>query len=200
MSKQQSLKKPVTSRGQRTRQRLLQAAEDIFGNKGYENTSIAEITQKAGVAQGTFYIYFPDKKSAFIELVKELNHLVRRDIVIATEGMTDRIQIEKVGIQAFLKFVLKRPNLYRIIRQAEFVDHDIFRWHYQYFSEGYIRQLKTAMKNDEIRELDAEILAWSLMGLSEFLGLRYVLWEKRLPPKKAIETMVTLISEGISKK
>ncbi len=73
------MKKPVTPRGQRTRQKLLDAAEEIFGNKGYDKASVAEITQKAGVAQGTFYIYFPDKKAAFTELVRELNHLVRKE-------------------------------------------------------------------------------------------------------------------------
>ncbi len=200
MSQDPSLKKPVTTRGRRTRQRLLDAAEEVFGNKGYENASVAEITQKAGVAQGTFYIYFPDKKAAFTELVRELNHLVRRDISIATEGISDRMEAERIGFQAFFKFVLKRPNLYRIIRQAEFVDYDIFRWHYQHFSDGYVKHLKNAMKKEQLKQLDAETLAYCFMGISEFLGMRWGLWEQKVPPKKAFDTLVALLSEGMGLK
>ncbi|WP_459997644.1 TetR/AcrR family transcriptional regulator [Paradesulfitobacterium aromaticivorans] len=63
-----------TSRGEATRQKLLAAAEEIFGTKGYFRTSVVDITIKAGVAQGTFYVYFPGKKDIFEELVKELSH------------------------------------------------------------------------------------------------------------------------------
>jgi AcrR family transcriptional regulator len=191
------MSKALTTRGRRTRQRLLDAAEEVFGNKGYENASVAEITQKAGVAQGTFYIYFPDKKAAFTELVKELNHLVRRDISMATNGITDRMEAERIGFQTFFKFVIKRPNLYRIIRQAEFVDYSIFRWHYQYFSDGYVRQLKKAMKNNRLKQLDAETLAYCFMAIAEFMGMRWGLWEKKTPPKKAMDTLMTLLSKGM---
>jgi AcrR family transcriptional regulator len=190
---------PVTARGQRTRQKLLDAAEEIFGSKGYENAGVAEITRRAGVAQGTFYIYFADKKAAFTELVKELNHLVRREIAMATEGIEDRMEAERTGFQAFFRFVIRRPDLYRIIRQAEFVDYDIFRWHYERFYSGYVRRLKKAMKQGQVKELDAETLAYCCMAIAEFLGMRWGLWEKKMPPKKALDTLTTLLTEGMIK-
>jgi AcrR family transcriptional regulator len=192
------MKTPVTPRGQRTRQKLLDAAEEIFGNKGYDNASVAEITQKAGVAQGTFYIYFPDKKAAFTELVRELNHLVRKETTLAIAGINNRMEAEQIGFQAFFKFVLKRPNLYRIIRQAEFVDYEVFRWHYQHFSDGYMRHLKSAMKKGQIKQLDAETLAYCLMAVSEFIGMRWGLWENKVPTKKAMDTLTALLSEGMA--
>jgi AcrR family transcriptional regulator len=189
---------PVTARGRQTRQKLLDAAEEIFGSKGYENTSVAEITQRAGVAQGTFYIYFPDKKAAFTELVKELNHLVRKELAIATRDIDRRIDAERAGLKAFFKFVLRRPDLYRIIRQAEFVDYEIFRWHYRQFSNGYVRQLRKAMKGGQVKQLDAETTAYCLMAIAEFMGMRWVLWQKKAPPEKALATIMDLISAGIS--
>jgi AcrR family transcriptional regulator len=189
---------PVTPRGQRTRQKLLDAAEEIFGNKGYDNASVAAITQKAGVAQGTFYIYFPDKKAAFTELVRELNHLVRKETALAIAGIDNRMEAERIGFQAFFKFVLKRPNLYRIIRQAEFVDYDIFRWHYKQFADGYKHHLKGAMQQGQLKKMDADTLAYCLMGISEFLGMRWGLWEKELPPKKVVDTLTALLSGGMA--
>ncbi|MCA9710009.1 MAG: TetR/AcrR family transcriptional regulator, partial [Myxococcales bacterium] len=78
---------PATTRGQRTRQRLLDAAENVFGGVGYGRASIVEITRTAGVAQGTFYVYFPSKKAIFVELVWELNRKLRRSLRLASDGL-----------------------------------------------------------------------------------------------------------------
>jgi AcrR family transcriptional regulator len=56
------------------RSQLLDAARGVFAKKGYENATVAEIVSRAGVAQGTFYLYFPGKESlagAFAEQVSE---------------------------------------------------------------------------------------------------------------------------------
>src|SRR5688500_11810636 len=111
--------RPTTARGQKTRQQLLDAAEVVFGEKGFERASIADITQKAQVALGTFYVYFPHKQAAFVELVDELGARLRRVIAQAVSGLSDRIAIEREGFKTFLLFARTHRNLYRIVRQAE---------------------------------------------------------------------------------
>lgn len=54
--------KVLTPKGLETREKLLRAAEEVFGQKGYYETSIVNISQEANVAQGTFYNYFPSKR------------------------------------------------------------------------------------------------------------------------------------------
>src|SRR4051812_43904470 len=110
---------PVTPRGQRTRQKLLKAAEAVFGDKGYERASIADLTRKASVALGTFYVYFPDKQSIFVEVVDELGARLRRLIAESTTACTTRLEVEREGLRAFFQFVRQHPNLYRVVRQAE---------------------------------------------------------------------------------
>src|SRR3954452_5563506 len=56
------------------RAELLSAARTVFAKKGYEDATVSEIVSRAGVAQGTFYLYFPGKESlagAFAELISE---------------------------------------------------------------------------------------------------------------------------------
>src|SRR5215831_16798195 len=54
------------------RQVLLHAARDVFATKGYHNAKVDDIVASAKVAKGTFYLYFPDKRSVFAELVDGL--------------------------------------------------------------------------------------------------------------------------------
>jgi AcrR family transcriptional regulator len=56
------------------RTQLLLAARTVFAKKGYEEATVSEIVRRAGVAQGTFYLYFPGKESlagAFAEIISE---------------------------------------------------------------------------------------------------------------------------------
>lgn len=56
------------------RTQLLEAARSVFSRKGYEDATVSEIVSRAGVAQGTFYLYFPGKEAlagAFAELLSE---------------------------------------------------------------------------------------------------------------------------------
>jgi AcrR family transcriptional regulator len=56
------------------RTQLLTAARSVFARKGYDDATVSEIVGRAGVAQGTFYLYFPGKESlagAFAELLSE---------------------------------------------------------------------------------------------------------------------------------
>jgi len=167
---------PATPRGQRTRQRLLQAAQTVFGANGYEHASIADITREAEVALGTFYVYFPDKQSIFVEVVDELGARLRRLIAEAVEGREDRMEVEREGLRTFFQFVGENRDLYRIVRQAEFVDKACFRRYYDHFAQGYVTGLKQAMDAGQVRRMDPEALAYCLMGLSDFLGMRWVLW------------------------
>src|SRR3954469_6018294 len=61
-------------RGSDRRTQLLDAARNVFAKKGYEDATVSEIVGRAGVAQGTFYLYFPGKESlagAFAEALCE---------------------------------------------------------------------------------------------------------------------------------
>jgi AcrR family transcriptional regulator len=195
-------RRPVThpkgDRGRRTRQQLLDAAESAFGQRGYFATSVADITRAAGVAQGTFYVYFPNKQAIFEELVRHLNRQLRHTIQSAVAGLDDRLAAERKGFETFLRFVREHRNLYRIVMQAESVNPAVYRWYYRHFAEGYARRLRAAMEAGHIRRCDPETLAYCLMGIGNFLGMRYVLWDHRRPPRRALETLTSLIARGLA--
>jgi AcrR family transcriptional regulator len=191
--------RPPTERGRKTRHALLEAAETVFGARGYEEASISEITQRAGVAQGTFYVYFEDKKAIYIELVDELGSRLRRFLAAATDGIEDRLEVERAGLAAFFRFIRTHGALYRLVRQAEFVDKPAFRRYYDRLAEGYAAGLAKAMDAKQVRRANPEIVAYCLMGMADFLGMRWVLWEKDdAALERVVETAAALIRDGLA--
>lgn len=185
----------LSPRGTRTRQRLLEAAESVFGELGYHDASVVKITEAAGVGQGTFYLYFASKQDVFDELVRDLNRRVRRAMKEASSQGTTRLDAELLGFRAYFRFTAEHPALYRIIRQAEFVSPEMLRYHYDRLSKGYVDALREAMDRGEIAELDPEVAAFALMGMGELTGMRWILWEgKRDMPDRVLAELARIIA------
>jgi AcrR family transcriptional regulator len=166
----------LSRRGAETRQRLLEAAESCFAELGYHDASVVKITEAAGVAQGTFYLYFASKKDIFDELVRDLNRRVRHAMKEASSQGTTRLEAELLGFRAYFRFTVEHTALYRIIRQAEFVSPEMLHYHYDKLSEGYVEALREATKRGEIGDVDPEVSAWALMAIGELIGMRWILW------------------------
>ena len=173
--------RPLSKRGLDTRRRLLDSAEQVFGDLGYHDASVVKLAEAAGVAAGTFYLYFDSKKAVFDELVVDLNRRVRYAMKEGSSRGSSRLESELLGFEAYFRFTSEHPALYRIIRQAEFVSPEMLRYHYERLSEGYIEALQAAVESGEIAELDAEVAAYALMGLGEMIGMRWILWGEGKP-------------------
>ena len=194
------LPQPTTARGEATRKRILDAAETEFGENGFARTSVASIVNRAGVAQGTFYLYFPSKDDVLRQLVRDMGRRLRHALSEATKGHTHRVDVEKVGLEAFISFALHNQNLYRVVMESQFVDETIYREYYQTLADAYADRLTAAQAQHEIRPGHAEAQAWALMGVAHFLGLRYAIWDKSLPPPEVISTTHDLLFSGLAEK
>ena len=168
--------RPLSKRGLNTRRRLIDAAEQVFGELGYHDASVVKLAEVAGVAAGTFYLYFDSKKAIFDELVRDLNRRVRRAMKEGSSKGTTRLESELLGFEAYFRFTAEHPALYRIIRQAEFVSPRMLRYHYDRLSEGYVQALREAVERGEIGAVDPDVTAWALMGMGELIGMRWILW------------------------
>lgn len=167
---------PRTARGERTRTAILEAAEHVFAELGYTEASIVKITERAGVAQGTFYLYFASKLEVFEELAADLNRRVRHAMTEASAAATTRLERERAGFRGFFEFTAQHPALYRVVREAEWVSPRALRSHYEHIVSGYIDGLRIARESGEVGEIDPAVVAWMLMGIGEMVGMRWVLW------------------------
>jgi AcrR family transcriptional regulator len=189
--------RPLSKRGLDTRRRLLDAAERVFGELGYHDASIVKVTEAAGVAGGTFYLYFDSKQAVFDELVRDLNRRVRHAMKEASSQGATRAEAEMLGFEAYFRFTSDHPALYRIIRQAEFVSPEMLRYHYDHLSAGYIEALAAAAEAGEVGPLDPEVATFALMGIGEMIGMRWILWGEGKPIPERVWNELARLIRGI---
>lgn len=188
--------RPATPRGEATRSKLLDAAEHEFGEKGFHAASVASITRRAGVAQGTFYLYFGSKEDAMRDLVRHMGESLRAALREAIRGARHRLEVERRGFEAFVRFALDHRNLYRVVMESQFVDEEVYRDYYRALAGGYANGLAAAQARGEIRAGDAEQQAWALMGVAHFLGLRAI-WAGREPDAAAMDAAFDVLRFGL---
>jgi AcrR family transcriptional regulator len=193
-------KTPRTARGQRTLRKILDAALEEFGEKGFSEGSIVGITSRARVALGTFYTYFDSKEAVFQELVRDMSAQVRDHVAPVLAEATDVLDGEGRALESFLAFVRTHRQVYRIIDEAEFVDPEGFRKHYVTTAERIGSRLQAGKDKGEVTATDAklatEVEAWAVMGMNVFLGLRFGVWGKE-KPEEVTRVANRLIRRGL---
>jgi AcrR family transcriptional regulator len=193
------IKRPKTKRGEKTLHKICEAAEFLFAEKGFYGTEIADITRRAGISAGTFYVYFTDKLSIFRHLMDELGHLLRKEIREAKEkqGPCSLMTTESLGLRTFLRFVSKHRGLFAIVWQSQFVDPESFKHYYERFSTGYITEIKNAQNRGEICSINPATLSYCLMGIYNFIALKNIIFDGKKPDDKTIDQIINFIRQGI---
>ena len=120
------------------RTQLLEHAAQLFGDRGYYNTSVSDIIASADVARGTFYLYFANKRKLFEELVDSL--LVRLTSCIETveiheNAPSPRTQLVDNLVRVFVLFCEERHMLSILLRGAVGLDQEIDDKLQQFYTE-----------------------------------------------------------------
>ena len=193
-------KTPRTARGERTQRKILDAALQEFGERGFGEASIVGITSRAKVALGTFYTYFDSKEEVFRAVVGDLSELVKTRVAPMLEGEGDAIDRERRALAALLDLIATRKQVYRIIDEAEFVDPAGYERHYTSAAERIAARLRDAAAKGEVEPEESpfaeEVRAWAIMGANVFIGLRFGVWESA-DPQKVSEVVSRLLRHGL---
>ena len=98
----------VGARGQRTQQRILEAALQVFGEEGYYRCSIDRIAERAGCSRASFYQYFSGKEDVF----HHLSGQVARQLSASSEAL-DLLRPDLAGWSAIRAWVARHAEIYR---------------------------------------------------------------------------------------
>ncbi len=158
---------PKQTRSIKTRTRIMDAGMKLFSQKGYYNTNSNEIARSAGVAVGSFYAYFKDKKALFLEIMQ--GHWEEQNAIIEfpPENLDD-LKIEKREmlyklIKSFMdmhdiapKF---RKELFAIAHTVDEIQQKIFEWD-QLGVEITTNYLKMWKDHLRITDFSAAAMIW----------------------------------------
>ena len=98
-----------------TRSRILDAALDVFSNKGYHEASVDEIVDRSSTSKGSVYFHFPNKQKLFLALVDKFADLLERRITEAIEGEAIGIARVNAALRACLETFGKYRPLAKIL-------------------------------------------------------------------------------------
>ena len=150
------------------RAQLLRAARKVFQAKGYDGASVSEIVREAGVAQGTFYLYFPSKRDVALSLRAELMEAMAQAGATAMESRTSFEDRLESFIAAAFKVARKNTDLFRLAFIG--ADETQPELHSQSPEHALILRVITALFRDaveagEMEAMDPEIAARLAIGL-----------------------------------
>lgn len=190
---------PKTKRGQKTLDNIVRAAEELFFEKGYHATSIIDITNEANIALGTFYIYFKDKYSLYKFLLLSYSHDIRKAIALDIKPSHTRFEAEKIGLKAFLVYIRDHKHVYNIIWESLYIDKTLFVEYYEDFAGRYATGLVKAQEKGEVVDVDTIILSYFLMGVSNFIGLKYVMFDEDKDDNldEVVEKVMDILEAGM---
>jgi len=188
---------PKTKRGMATLNKIVNSAEKLFYKKGYHGTGINDITSASNVALGTFYIYFDDKMSIYRYLLFQYSHRIRMHIAKEIAGIENRVEAERKGLKAFLMFIGKHKHIYNIIWESLYIDKKLFVDYYTQFASNYAKQIKQAQDTKGMKVYDPEVVAFMLMGISNFIGLNYVMFKDEKNLDSVVDEVIRVLENGL---
>jgi AcrR family transcriptional regulator len=166
------------------RQELLTAATRVFARLGYRAASISDIIAAAGVARGTFYLYFESKQDILLAVIDELRE--QQKVFIAQlseeENLTTHANLREQARQGFLAWLRfydqRRDALKILLREANLIDVDlepkraeVRRGVVEYLSKRIRRLQRQGIYQ---RKISPEVVSHFLIGMIDEIALSYL--------------------------
>jgi AcrR family transcriptional regulator len=162
------------------RAQILERALDVFAERGYYRTSVTDLVKAAGVARGTFYLYFDGKEALFLELLEQLLSKFRGNIVGAETGPEAPPLAEQLAniVASILDTLQENRSLTRIIfREAVAVDEAVENRLRDFYGELFSYIAGTLRLGEAVsftRPVDTDVVATCILGSLRGVVQRYV--------------------------
>ncbi len=166
---------PTESRSERrsreTREKLLNAAEAIFLEKGYDDATTREITERADLGAGTFYVYFRDKRDVYDALVRRANREMHRRWIDARRPEMSVEEQVVAALRASFDYFRDNADLARLILiEGPPVDAEYTMRLHSGIGAELNALLKDGIEARRVSEIEPAVLATVIMGISVVMG------------------------------
>lgn len=173
MSKDQTIKDPTS-----TKNRILDAALNIFSSKGYYDTKLDEIVTESGTSKGAIYFHFPNKERLFLALVDQFADLLERRVVTAIEQEAAGIARVKVALATVLKTFGKYRRPAKLLLVQAVGLGTTFEQKRLEVNDRFARLIETYLQEaidvGDIVPVDTDVVSYAWMGAIYSVIIRWV--------------------------
>lgn len=166
------------SKPEDTRDRILDAALNIFAHKGYHDTRMDEIVEESATSKGAIYFHFPNKERLFLALVDQFADLLERRVVEAVEREEAGIMQVKAALQACLETFGKYRRPAKILLVQAVGLGSVFEKKRVEVNDRFAGLIKTyldrAVAVGDIIPVDTDVVSYAWMGAIYNIVIRWV--------------------------
>lgn len=183
-----------------TRERILDAALNIFSRKGYYDTRLDEIAEESQTSKGSIYFHFPNKERLFLALVDQFADMLERRVIEAIEQEAEGIARVRVALVTCLETFGRYRLPAKILlvqavglgqpfekKRAEVNDR------FAYLIETY---LKEAIALGDIPPVDTEVVAYAWMGAIYGVVIRWV-YTGEPEPQRILQALLPVLLKSV---
>jgi len=184
------------------RQRIIQAAAEVFGNSNFQNAIISEIAQKANVAEGTLYQYFKNKEDLFFSIPAQKTEEFCEEFNLHLQGIHDVFSKVRKLIWYYLYFFKTNPAYARSLMLEMRVSKGFIRsetyGRIKAFTDKVLEIIKEGQEEGRFRnDVGVYAIRELILGVLEYRVTRWLLNEEKYDLIERYDEICDLIFNGI---
>jgi AcrR family transcriptional regulator len=183
-----------------TRERILDAAMDVFSTKGYHDARVDDIVERSSTSKGSVYFHFPNKEKLFLALVDKFADLLERRVIEAISHHDQGMLRVRAALEACLETFGRYRRLAKIMLVQAVGLGTIFenkrRQVLDRFADLVRTYLDEAIALGEIRPVDTQITAVAWTGSISELVIRWV-YTGEPKPDQIMDTLLPLLLRSV---
>jgi AcrR family transcriptional regulator len=184
---------------------LIAAARDLFAQRGYHDTTVDDITRAAGVAKGTFYLYFEEKREVYHEVIRSFMQLIKEiGASVGAPGTSPLdyfVRAEACANELMQIFFAHRQLARMAYREAMGLDPELetmIRDFYREIAQVAARNVQVAIDLGIIRKCDPTLVAYAHIGMIERVLLAMASNPADFPPpRQVVRDLMRLAFDGL---
>lgn len=187
----------------KTKRKIFETSMKLFAEKGYDATSIEEITATVGVAKGTLYYHFSSKEEIFNFLIEEGIKLLQNSIDIKTSKLDNYIDKIKAVVLIQIKIVNKYENFITILLSQFYGKesrNQMCQKHVYEYIEKIENIVENGMKVGQIKKGNSKVIASEIYGLIASTLVYKMKSKEEIEVIKLYKEFENTIIEGIKAK
>jgi TetR/AcrR family transcriptional regulator, fatty acid metabolism regulator protein len=191
--------KEIPSKEPDKRARILEAARSILSAKRYDDVPVSEIVEAAGIAKGTFYLYFPSKADLIAAIAEGLQVEIRIAIFSVMNDDQPVLDVIEAIIWAVYRTSQQHRDLMHILEMDLLLGGiERHRLEQDQQIKNMILMLERASKRNEIdASLDLQITAELISGVMMPLSRAIIFGQSEIPPERYIAETVSFLRRAL---